>query len=66
MMMREPSLGQPGCSTPEWPGAQLCHASCFRQMARGHAEPLHFVRNASGHVTAMHVPGVGFECHKVE
>ena len=51
--------------SPEWPGAQLCHTSCFRQMARGDAELLRFVRNSSGHVTSMVAPGVGVECKKV-
>ena len=65
LMMREPARSQPGCSSPEWPGAQLCHTSCFRQMARGDAELLRFVRNSSGHVTSMVAPGVGVECKKV-
>lgn len=64
MMMGEPPASHPGCHSPLWPGAQLCHTSCFRQMARGDVELLHFVRNSSGHVTSMVVAGIGFECKK--
>jgi CubicO group peptidase (beta-lactamase class C family) len=53
LLMREPSRLTPGCSAAAWPGAQLCHTSCFRQMGRGDIGLLFFQRNASGHVASL-------------
>jgi len=65
MMMREPPPTTPGCSSAQWPGAQLCHTSCFREMARGDVQPLYFERNATGHVFKLRVPGSFIECGRV-
>ena len=64
-MMREPPPTTPGCSSAQWPGAQLCHTSCFREMARGDVQPLYFERNATGHVVKLRVPGSFIECGRV-
>ena len=64
LLMREPNPSIPGCSSPQWPGAQLCHTSCFREMSRGDGQLLSFSRNASGHITSLTLPGAGVVCDK--
>ena len=63
LLMREPSPSTKACTSSDWPGAQLCHTSCFREMARGDIGLLKFERNAtSGHVIAF-ASGL-FSCRK--
>ena len=62
--MEELPRSTPACSSPEWPGANLCHTSCFREMARGDVELLYAKRDAKGRVRAIEVPGDGVVCVK--
>ena len=49
----------------KWPGANLCHTSCFREMARGDVEPLFAKRDAAGRLVSFEVPGSGTTCVKM-
>ena len=61
--MRTLSMTHAGCESKEYPGANLCQPSCFRQMARGDIELLYARRNHSK-VTEIEVPGEGIVCVK--
>jgi len=62
--MEEPPTTTAGCSSQAWPGAQLCHTSCFREMARGDIELLE-AKRVGGTVKSLSVPGEGIECVRV-
>jgi len=55
----------PGCSNHQFPGVNLCPMSCFREMARGDGEILHFNRDPkSGMVVGFQISGLGLTCSK--
>ena len=62
MMMLELRRTTAGCASDAWPGANLCHTSCFREMARGDIELLYAARDAAGDVVSLAVPGEGRKC----
>ena len=64
LLMRGLPLSTRGCSSPEWPGANLCHTSCFREMARGDMGLAFASRNSSGHVVSLTVPNELVECKR--
>ena len=64
LLMRELPRSAPGCHADAWPGANLCHTSCFREMARGDIELLYATRDAQGNVTALDLPGEGVHCKR--
>ena len=63
LLMRTLPMTHAGCESKEYPGANLCQPSCFRQMARGDIELLYARRNHSK-VTEIEVPGEGIVCVK--
>ena len=54
----------PACASAAWPAANLCHTSCFREMARGDIELVLGTRGADGRVRAIEVPGEGVLCQR--
>lgn len=62
LLMGELPQSTVGCSSAAWPGANLCHRSCFREMTRGDAELLLVRRDTHGRVVALDVPGEQIKC----